>query len=336
MIPDAMELLHRTIDECGGNLFMAAISGPGDPLASPDITLQIIDQIHSQYPDLKIGLKTLGLGSSKIAKDLAEAGANHVELMIDGVKAEIVEKIYAWIRPGQKTLKISKAAELLVAEQRHGLSALKFAELGVHVQTTVYPGYNDNHILKIAKEIVELGADSMSLIPYCSAPGAEVELDSPSEDDIASLTAAVEEQLPVTEPLLIQKFDDIAKPGKGRMLSVAKPSKEKPNVAVVSSDGIDVNLHLGQAPRFLIYGPREDGLTCLLEARNAPDPGGNRWQEVASLLSDCFVLLVESAGETPRKTLSGEGLQVVMTEENIEGLVEVLYGLDKKGKGKGK
>ena len=86
---------------------MVAITGPGDPLATPDITLQAIELVRARYPEVKIGLKTLGIGSAALAGKLARAGLNYVEMQVDGTKAAVLEKIYAWIRPGMKTLKIS-------------------------------------------------------------------------------------------------------------------------------------------------------------------------------------------------------------------------------------
>ena len=105
-------------------------------------------------------------------------------------------------------------------------------------------------------------------------------------------------------------------------------------MAVVSGSGMDVDLHLGQAKTILIYGPREDGLTCLLETRQAPAAGSGegRWDELASTLHDCFALLAASAGERPREVLGGHGIRVLLTEDNIEGTVDVLYGGGKQKK----
>ena len=117
-------------------------------------------------------------------------------------------------------------------------------------------------------------------------------------------------------------------------VGLPKPGKGRPRVAVVSSGGMDVDLHLGQAKTILIYGPREDGLTCLLETRQAPPAGSGegRWDQLANTLHDCFALLAASAGERPRAVLAGHGIRVLLTEDNIEGTVDVLYGGGKKKK----
>jgi nitrogen fixation protein NifB len=219
-------------------------------------------------------------------------------------------------------------------EQRNGIPALKFHNITVSILTTLYPGYNIDHVPKIAVELMELGADSIALIPYKPEPGAEVDLESPGCQILQETADKVRKFLPIVEPVLVQSTencDNSSMPGPS--LS-PQPTKKRPNVAIVSSNGIDIDLHLGQAIRFLIYGPRGDGLTCLLEARNAPEPGTgkNRWQEVAAILKDCFILLAASAGETPRRELAETGLKISISEDNIEGIVDVLYGGGKKCK----
>jgi nitrogen fixation protein NifB len=333
MVAEAMDYLAQAMQE-KQDITMAAITGPGDPLATPDITISTVEQIRARYPELRIGLKTLGIGSDKLAGALAQAGVNYIEMQVDGVRAEILEKIYAWIRPGLKTLKISEAVKLLLKEQRNGIPALKFYNIDVSILTTLYPGYNIDHVTKIAVETMELGSRSMSLLPYKPEPGAEVDLESPSAEILQEAAEKVRRHLPLVKPMLLQPTGHCG----GEVISEqpyqAKPSKQRPNVAAVSSNGIEIDLHLGQASRFLIYGPREDGLPCLLGTRDAPEPGTgqNRWQNVAALLADCFILLTASAGETPRRILGETGLKVHLAEDNIEGLVDVLYGGGKKCK----
>lgn len=335
MVPEAMDYLDQVMQEKAETISMVAITGPGDPLATPDITISVIQRIRKNYPLLKIGLKTRGIGSDKLAGALAQAGVDYVEMMLDGVRTEILEKIYAWIRPGLKTLKISEAVHLLLKEQQNGIPALKFHNITVSILTTLYPGYNIDHAVKIAAKMMELGTDSISLIPYKPAPGVEVDLESPGAEVIQETTNKVSRYLPVVEPMLLQPTQN----GSDRAIPCVplypQPTKERPNVAVVSSNGIEIDLHLGQAIRFVIYGPRdEDGLACLLETRDAPEAGAgkNRWQEVAAILKDCFILLAASAGETPRRVLAETGLKVSISEDNIEGIVDVLYGGGKKCK----
>lgn len=338
-IPEAIAILQRAMEESPKSIILAAISGPGDPLATPDITLNIITQIKKLYPKLKVGLKTYGIGSEKLASQLADAGLDYVEIQVDAMRSEMLERLYAWIRPGKKTLKISDAAPLLISEQRNGVPALKFHEIIVCIHTTLYSGYNIDRVGKIARDMGELGADAIALSAYTPLPETEILLESPTEEEIQQATGDASEYLQVVQPLFSTEGNGIDDSEKKTLVSLyPNPSKERPNVAVVSETGMEVDLHLGHAGRFLIYGPREDGLPCLLETRDAPAPGSgkDRWQKVAATLKDCFILLVASAGETPRTTLAEAGLSVLVTDDTIEGMVDVLYGGGKKGKCKSK
>ncbi len=336
MVPEAMDLLAEMMQEREESTTMVAITGPGDPLATPDITLETARLVRQRYPAVKIGLKTLGIGSDRLAGDLARAGVNYVEMQVDGIKVDVLEKIYAWIRPGAKTLKVGEAVELLIREQRNGVPALRFHNIGVTILTTLYSGLNLDHAPKISAAMMVLGAGGMGLIPYTPKPGAEVDLECPDQLAVQAITEKAGASLPIVEPLLLNQSGGDVDRAPLRTKPLPRPTGERPNVAVVSSNGIEIDLHLGQAIRLLIYGPRQDGLPCLLATREAPVPGStDRWAELAAILHDCFVILAASAGETPRRTLAAAGIKVLITEDNIEGTVDALYGGGKKGK-KGK
>jgi nitrogen fixation protein NifB len=338
-VPEAIAILQRAMEESPHPIKMAAISGAGDPLATPDITLHTIARIKELYPQLKVGLKTYGIGSQKLASKLARAGLDYVEIQVDAMRSEMLEKLYAWIRPGKKTLKISDAAPLLILEQLNGVPALKFHEIKVCIHTTLYSGYNIDRVGKIAREMGELGADAIALTPHTTLPETEIFLENPTVKEIQEAVDDASEYLQVVRPLLREEGNFTEDSENIITASLyPQPCKERPNVAVVSSNGMDVDLHLGHAGKFLIYGPREDGLSCLLETRDAPASGGgkDRWLKVATILKDCFVLLVSSAGETPRAALAETGLSVLTTDDTIEGMVDVLYGGGKKSKCKSK
>ncbi len=117
--------------------------------------------------------------------------------------------------------------------------------------------------------------------------------------------------------------------------SLPRPEGARVNVAVASSNGVDVDLHLGQAIKFLVFGPRaEDGLTTLLDVRHAPEPGAGdrRWVDLARALGDCFAILVASAGAHPREVLQGQGLALLIAETDVKAAVDTLFGGGKPGR----
>ena len=334
----ALNWLEENLQQ-GAVIRAVDIEGPGDPLCEIDYTMETLSLIRKKYPDIVLSVTTLGLHSD-YAKSLVEAGVTSVILLVDAVEQKVAEKLYAWIRPDRKTIPLAQATAMLMNEQPRAVKTFKAAGCKVTVRSTVYPGFNDDHIEEIAKAMAECGADAMILVPYRIAVSEEEQLlNSPDSETMQRLqkrasqhletllVAEKENRIGVDCPSLHGACNPILK-------LQPKPTKAKPNVAVVSSTGMDVDLHLGQAYQVLIYGPREDGLTCLLGTRAVPEPGSgsSRWEELAESLHDCFALLTTSAGESPRRIFENHDITLLITDNEIEGIVDVLYGGGKKGK----
>uniref|UniRef100_UPI0040567835 NifB/NifX family molybdenum-iron cluster-binding protein n=1 Tax=Candidatus Electronema sp. TaxID=2698783 RepID=UPI0040567835 len=318
----------------GKSIGGVTVCGPGDALAVPEILFATLDLIRAQHPDFSLHLTAAGLGAAALAPKLAERGLAQISLQVEAVAADIAEKIYKWIRPGKRTLPLAEAAVLLISEQEQAVAALAQAGLKVNIQTTVYPGINDQHVAVIAEKMAKLGAASMTLLPFAAA---EEEGGPPSCD--AALLAQVKAAAAAHLELAEYGATLLSPPSSGTAFAgtlLPKPTQARPNVAVVSSSGMEVDLHLGQAEKILIYGPRcGDELPSLLTVRNAPQAGAgsSRWETLArECLFDCFALLAAKAGENPQKVLAEQGIKVLLAEDSIEGLVDVLYGGGKKQK----
>ncbi|MDD3311614.1 radical SAM protein [Pseudodesulfovibrio sp.] len=338
MLPEeAVSWLEGELSAGGTPVGIVGITGPGDPMATPDATLRTLRMVRGRHPEISLCLTTVGIGVERYAEALKAVGLSHVTLLVDAVDPAVAEGLYAWIRPSTRTMPLPAAARVLVDEQTRAVKALKAAGVAVKVNTTVYPGHNADHVEAIAKTMAGLGADIMAVVPFW--PGKEGG-EFPATPDM-DLLARVRDQvarhinlMPSWEECgeVVSGLEKRRSQG-GVSATLPRPTGERPNVAVVSANGIDVDLHLGQAARVLIYGPREDRLPCLLEVRDAPDAGTGaaRWQELGELLADCFVLLAASAGPSPRELLARGGLTVMITDGEIAPTVDVLYG---GGKGK--
>ena len=317
------------------------IRGPGDALAEPHHLFQAVENLRGKWPDLAIRITTIGLGSAALAARLAEAGVDEVILQVDAVHGEIMEQLYAWIRPGRRTIPLAEVTGQLASEQKNGAEALVRAGLGVRIMTTVYPGINDNHLGEIAASMARAGAASISVLPFTATPAAmAAEKACPPSCDTRTLDRArahAAAHLPLEAAPSTTGAECGAVPRPLRDEGLPRPTAARPHVAVASSNGMDIDLHLGEADRLLIYGPREDGLACLLEARPVPPvpPGVSRWQNLAgTCLHDCFAVLVANAGEAPKKALRELGIRVMICSDNIEGTVDVLFGGGKKKRNK--
>lgn len=320
----------------GKSITSVEIKGPGDAFASPDFTLRTLELLKKQYPEIETGISTVGIGAAEYSNRLADAVTGHVTIEMHGVDPAVLQRIYAWVRPGKKTIPLARAAEMLAESQEAAIKTLAGSGIRVRIRTTVFQGINDSHISELASAAAEFGAEAIEILP-CSIQD-DVEEDLSVTCSAHTLEAARRDASQHLDVIRIV-ISDITPPsmntGGGQAAMIPKPTGERPNVAVASSDGMNVDLHLGQADRMLIYGPREDGLSCFLETRPVPAAvgGKDRWSALAGkCLHDCFCIIVSNAGETPRKVLGEHGIKVLVNNDNIEGLVDVIYHGSRKKK----
>ena len=101
-------------------------------------------------------------------------------------------------------------------------------------------------------------------------------------------------------------------------------------MAVATREGLLVNLHLGEAKRFQIWGLAESGGFRMIEERLAPSAGcgPSRWEDLARLLSDCRAVLVSALGEAPRAILTERGTLPAACSGFIEDALALAYGED--------
>ncbi|SNS02154.1 nitrogen fixation protein NifB [Humidesulfovibrio mexicanus] len=376
---DALQWLDRVLADpaAGPNIRAVSVSGPGEPLADPVPVAAVFRAVHEKRPELELHLLTNGLcppeaDISAVARDMAQAGVTRATVLMDAVDPALVERLYAWIRPGRRTMALEAAAPLLVDAQARAVRAFREAGMLVAVRMAVVPGVNEGHVEELAHVVASLGADLLDIVaapaalpdasavvaacapeecascgqartcgakpakPDSSAEGRPAPLSPERLEELRVLAARRMALLPADDPCRADvQWMENAGPGAGLCLEnpgLPRPSGARVNVAVASSGGMEVDLHLGQAVRFMIFGPRaDDGLPSLLGLRDLPEaagPGGGdaRWEALASALPDCFAILAASAGSRPREVLSGLGLGVLAAETDVKGAVDLLFG----------
>jgi predicted Fe-Mo cluster-binding NifX family protein len=98
-------------------------------------------------------------------------------------------------------------------------------------------------------------------------------------------------------------------------------------IAIVSTDGTNVNDHFGMAKRFLIYDC--NGEMTLVEERqteslSAGDPDHTfdteKFGRIASRLKDCSRIYITKIGDTPAAKLRGMGVEPVIYEGHIKDI----------------
>lgn len=300
--PNQVELLCTTQDQ----VQVIVLEGPGDPLATPKITKKVISLIQKRWPETDIQITTSGINSTAFleAEHIAQ-----INLVVDALDPSVLKSIYNWIRPAQKNIPLTEACLLLLEEQEKLLVFCKEQSIPFIAQTTIVPE-NVEHILNIAKKMADYGALSLQL-----SKSSEVE-------DCA--LEALQKQTAMYLPTNIAKVKKIEKSPE------LVPTETKDKVAVTTSDGLNIDQHLGQAKQVVIYANTK-GTFHFVGKRQMPEPGkgDQRWQELAATLNDCYVLLTSHAGPKATENLEQLSLPIIIHTGRIETHLNQLH--TKKG-----
>ncbi len=337
----AVEYLAAVLEQ-RPEIAVMGIAGPGDPFANPDETMETLRLVRERFPQILLCLASNGLGIGPYIDELARLEVSHVTITINAVDPKIGAKIYAWIRDGKRPLRGEDAARLLIERQLSAVRELVARNVVVKVNSIVIPGVNDAHIQEVARVVGALGADIQNCMPLVPVAGAEFE-DVPAPD--GKMTARVRLQSGQYLPQMthcarcradaIGFIDEKMTEDQMRTLEsfARRPidgHKERPFVAVASREGALVNMHLGEAARFVVY--EQDAATAsgfkFVEIRRAPPPGGgrSRWTELADTLHDCRALLVNASGPSPKRALEERGIAVIEMEGLVEEGLAAVYG----------
>jgi nitrogen fixation protein NifB len=336
----AVQYLEQVLQKAP-NITVAGIAGPGDAFATPEQTLETLRLIRKRFPDMLLCVATNGLNVESYVHELAELQVSHVTVTVNAVDPEVGEKIYRWVRDRKVVYRGLQAAEVLLERQLAAIKALKAAGIIVKVNTVVITGINDHHVLEVSRRMAELGVDiqnCMVMYPNSGTPFEDVP--EPSSERMAAIRKQAEEVVPQMKHCTRCRADAVGMLGhdcsdqfRDALVKCSMGcggGNEKPYVAVATLEGALVNLHLGEAYEFQVWGQSESGFK-LVEVRSAPEPGmgSARWTELAKLLHDCRAVLVEALGETPKRILREHGVFPVEMSGLIEmGLAAVYNGFD--------
>jgi len=339
----ALEYVRRVLDK-EPRITVIGIAGPGDPMANPAETLETMRLIKAEYPHMLFCLSSNGLAMPEHVHDLAELGVTHATITMSAVDPEIGAKIYAWVRDGNVVYRGRDAAELLLARQLASIAALKASGLAVKVNTIVIPGVNDGAdgapLKAVAKKAHELGVDLMNLMPmHPTAETPFAHLPEPGKEAIHALRAEIAPLVPQMTHCRRCRADAVGllcadRSGElGGVLAACgklppQAQDDRPYTAVASRSSVLIDTHLGEAKRLQIWSRAGNGSFRLMEERPTRRGcgGPDRWEELAKQLSDCRAILVQAAGDAPRKVLTELGLDIVVGTGTVKDALAAIYG----------
>jgi nitrogen fixation protein NifB len=321
------------------NISVVGITGPGDPFANPDETMETLRLVRRKYPEMILCLATNGLGIGPYINDLAGMNVSHVTVTLNALDSEIGSQLYAFVRHGKRTLAPKPGFEVLLEKQLDAICGIKEKNIITKVNTVIIPGINDGHIEAIAEKMAELKVDVLNCIPFYPNKGSNFgHLEEPSESLMADIRKKAAKHIPQMYHCQRCRADAAGILGEDNGRKITKKLQEcaqmpeihgddRPYVAVASLDGRLVNQHLGKAEELLIYAQKDNGGIYFVEARKTPRPGGGkqRWEDLSALLSDCRALMVTGLGDSPRRILSQKKIDVLELDGTIVEAAEAVF-----------
>ncbi|MPM44988.1 FeMo cofactor biosynthesis protein NifB [bioreactor metagenome] len=329
-------------------LKVVGIAGPGDSLADWEKTRKTLRLIREADPEATFCLSTNGLLLSQCADELAALGATHVTVTLNAVSPEIGAKIYRHVTYQGVTYTGEAGAAILMANQLAGIKRVCDLGLICKVNIVMLKGINDTHIPQVVEQVKELGCymtNIMQMIPVEGSAFAHMELTANKE--IQAMRQACGETLLQMHHCRQCRADAVGTLGDDRSLELrgcggkAAPRREDGSAprpllfAVASKGGLVVDQHFGHASEFYIFEVLGDEIT-FRERRGVagqycegPDDcgeGGARNQEgllsqIIKTVSDCAGVLCMRIGDAPRKSLTGQGIQVTVTYDRVDRAV---------------
>lgn len=325
----------RPILDC--NISVVGIAGPGDPFSEPEDTIDALTLIRKNYPDVITCVATNGLNVAEYAPILSDIGVSHVTVTINAVVPELTAKIVSWVRFKSKVYRGIDAGKLLLERQLLAVSKLKESGITVKINSIVIPGINDHHFHELSATMKNLGADVMNCLPLNPVDNTVFSsFVKPDHESMQKVRWETSQNMKVVRHCAMCRADAAGRLGsrnseqisnllKTTALMPNNPYQIRPYIAVASREGMLVNEHLGHARQFYIYNIDDPALP-VIEIRNAPAAGTgmNRWLELAEVLNDCKVLLVNQTGEPPKAVLTEAGIRVIVTEGLIDQALSIL------------
>jgi nitrogen fixation protein NifB len=175
--------VNRTLEEIERrpNLRIAAVSGPGEPLAN-NTTFDTLRGIKIAVPDIHFCISTNGILLANRVSMLLELDVETVSVSMSTVSPNSAEIIYEWAVIDGKLLRGRKMGKVVIEKQLEGISMASRAGIRVKVNTILIPPINGHDIGDLARQISTAGAELQNIVPLVpTANMIEVSIPTPLE-----------------------------------------------------------------------------------------------------------------------------------------------------------
>jgi nitrogen fixation protein NifB len=252
------------------HLSVIGIAGPGDPLANEE-TFTTLELLKEDLSDLTFCLSTNGLNLPQNIDRLKALDVNFITVTMNAIDPDVGAQIYDLVRFKGRRYQGPEAAKLLRDQQIDGIRRAADAGMLVKVNSVLVPGVNADHLPAVAKKAKDLGAHIVNILPLIPVPGTKFEaLRAPTANERKQLMDLCEVDIRQMRHCRQCRADAIGLLGEDRsaefahytctigkkdngVIDVRSKDKSIYQIAVATSNGLEVDLHFGHAERFRIY-----------------------------------------------------------------------------------
>jgi nitrogen fixation protein NifB len=146
------------------NLHIAAVSGPGEPLANKQ-TFETFQGIRTRDKNIELCLSTNGVLLEESVKQLRDLHVKVITVSIHSVKPRTATNIYEWAIHKKKKLHGIRMAEYIIKKQLTGIQEAIEHGIKVKINSILIPGVNETEFDDLAKSLAEIGAAIQNIVP---------------------------------------------------------------------------------------------------------------------------------------------------------------------------
>ncbi len=342
------EALERFLDAKKSipNLTVAAIAGPGEPLADFDALRETFKLLRQASPDTILCLSTNGLMLPVYANHLISLGVNYITVTVNTISPDTGAGIYGEISYLGRKYSGVEGANILLQNQISGISYLAAHGISVRVNIEVLAGINEEEIRDIVRMAGECGCRLTNILQRShSMEGEHNGPEAYGSGRISSLRRECESILPQSyycKPCNAATVETLntrlsIEPGYFRQdrNGQEKPESISYRFAVCSKTGKLIDQHFGHATKFYIFDYRENQIT-FVETRpieqycsgSREEKAAGRIYKLIKTIEDCNCVICMRIGICPSNALKEKNIDIYTTYNLVEeGLKEAVYRL---------
>lgn len=330
------------------NLTVAAIAGPGEPLADFEAVKKAIRLIRHASSETLLCLSTNGLMLPVYGNHLISLGVNYVTVTVNTISAETGAEIYDCITYIGRKYYGAEGAGILLQNQISGIKYLASMGVSVRMNIEVMKGVNDSEIKEMVHMAKGWGCKMTNIIQKTSnGEGNPNGLEAYSSDGRSDLRQECEAVLPqsyyckpcnfaTVETLNSRLSVDVKEPVDCLQREGTGQDPVSYRFAVCSKNGKLIDQHFGHATKFYIYDYQDDAVT-FAETRptlqychgSEDETTAERIYHLIKAIEDCNCVICMRIGSCPTDALKEKNIDVYTTynliEEGLKEAVSRLY-----------